>query len=155
LWPWKKRKNKEELTNRDEIIAASIDDIKNAVNEFASQAPKGVQANVLVKEDHSIDFHLLKPYLKGIPNQKFYMSKETYEIFKEEKKDIPKYMDLVQQAVDKFVNAENALPIIDGDPYRKVSYYKLESVSLLKQRPPVDFYITKQENLVSHKKPEK
>lgn len=140
------------MIHKYEIIPASIDDIKDAVSAFAAQAPKGVYASVLVKEDHSIDFELLKSYLNGIPDKKFYMSQETYEIFEEEKKEIPKHMDLVQQAVDQFVSIKNELPMIEDDPFRKVSYYKLESLNLLKQRPPIEFYITDQENLVTHKK---
>lgn len=146
-------KNKKNQENYNVIINFDIDSVKKAVREFADQAPKGVTTRALVKDDHSIDFDLLKPYLKGIPERNFYMSKETYEIFEEKDKIIPFYLDMIQFAVDQYVNMYKKIPITQGDPYRKVSYLLLEKSNLIHERPHMDFYITNDEYLITHKKP--
>lgn len=152
---WKRKKNnkdKQEMI-RYEIRSFNLEAIKKAVREFADNAPKGVTTRILVKDDHSIDYNLLKPYLNGIPDKPFYMSKETYEIFEEKEKDIPYYLDLVQNAVDRYVQMYNKLPITEGDPYQKVNYHLLETNSLIHERPIIDLYITDDEDLITHKKP--
>lgn len=151
MFKW--RKNKENKENYNVTSNFDIETVKKAVREFADQAPKGVTTRTLVKDDHSIDFDLLKPYLKGIPEQNFYMSKETYEIFEEKDKIIPFYLDMIQFAVDQYVNMYQKLPITQGDPYRKVSYLLLEKSNLIHERPDIDFYITNDEYLITHKKP--
>ncbi len=146
-------KNKKNQENYNDTYNFDIESVKKAVREFADQAPKGVTTRTLVKDDHSIDFDLLKPYLKGIPEQKFYMSKETYEIFEEKDKIIPFYLDMIQFAVDQYVNMYKKIPITPGDPYRKVSYLLLEKSNLIHERPNIDFYITNDEYLITHIKP--
>lgn len=157
MWPWNKREKKKlnKNENKDDypIIETSLTEVKRAVREFADQAPKGITTRVLVLDDHSIDFHLLAPYLNGIPNKPFYMSKETYEIFDESEKEMAIYLDKIQHAVDSYINMYNSPPTISGDPHFKVSYIKLENSGLLNERPNIDFYITDQEYLVSHKRP--
>ncbi|HHY74482.1 MAG TPA: DUF3939 domain-containing protein [Bacillus bacterium] len=151
---WKRIKNKQKEENHYyQIHKFDLETIKKAVREFASRAPKGVTARILVKDDHTIDFDLLKPYLKGIPDQPFYMSKETYEIFEEEEKEIPYYLDLIQFAVDRYVQMYNKLPITPGDPYLKVNYLLLQKNNLIHERPTIDLYITEDEYLLTHKKP--
>ncbi|WP_017754300.1 DUF3939 domain-containing protein [Calidifontibacillus oryziterrae] len=158
MWKkWTKKKSNQQHIpnsyNNDNIIEVDLDTIKAAVRKFAENAPPGVTTKVLVKDDHSIDFNLLKPFLNGIPNKTFYMSKETYEVFEEKDKAIPLYIDKVQQAVDRYVDMYKKLPTIPDDPYQKVSYLMLENNSLLTERPPIDFYITNEEYLVTYKRP--
>lgn len=151
MWNW--GKNKKHQENYYSTYNFDIDTIKKAVREFADHAPKGVTTRTLVKDDHSIDFNLLKPYLKGIPDRNFYMSKETYEIFEEKDKTIPYYLDIIQFAVDQYVNMYKKIPITQGDPYRKVSYLLLEKSNLIHERPNIELYITNDEYLITHKKP--
>ncbi|WP_458414396.1 DUF3939 domain-containing protein [Schinkia sp. CFF1] len=152
MWKWGNNKQKPENANY-QIHSCDLESIKKAVRDFALNAPKGVTTKVLVKEDHSIDFDLLKPYLNGIPDKSFYMSKETYEIFEEKDKEIPYFLDLIQNAVDRYVQMYNKVPITQGDPYKKVSYLLLEKNNLIHERPTIDLYITDDEYLITHIKP--
>ncbi len=135
------------------VIDASLQDVREAVRAFADNAPKGIYSSVLVKDDNTIDYDLLAPYLHGIPEKNFYMSRATYEIFEEDEREICIAIDKIQAAVDAYVKETGELPYIEGDPYRKVSFYKLENRNLLGERPTLDFYITKEEYLVTHRKP--
>ncbi|TLS39117.1 DUF3939 domain-containing protein [Pseudalkalibacillus caeni] len=153
FWGNKKGKNKREEDKSYPLIKASLTDVRKAIGEFSDNKREGVSLKVLVKDNHEIDYHLLAPYLGGIPEQQFFMSKETFEIFPAEERDMPVWIDVVQIAVDQYIKSENELPLIDGDPFYKVSYYKLEKKSFLKQRPPLDFYLTEQENMITHQKP--
>lgn len=150
----KKKKDKGKTANTHyPTINASLKDVKEAIHSFITKAPDGVRLSVLITDDHSIDTELLAPHLKGIPDQAFYMSKTTYEVFDHTEKDIPVWMDLVQNAVDDYFHLTGDLPIIEGDPLHKVSYYKLQGKNLLKEKPPIDFYITNQEFMITHRKP--
>lgn len=157
MWKWTKNKKNHddhsEDNNYNKIIHVDLDTVKTAVRSFADKAPKGVTTRVLVKDDHSIDFDLLKPYIKGIPDKPFYMSKETYEVFEEDRKDFPVYIDTIQQAVDRYVEMYNKVPTIPDDPYHKVSYIMLQNSLLITERPPIDFFITDDEYLITYKKP--
>ncbi len=80
------------------------------------------------------------------------MSKETYDLFEEEERHIAVALDQVQRALDQYIAQKKSLPIIDHDPYRKVSFFKLEQLNLIQERPEIDFFITDQEYLVTTKK---
>ncbi|WP_268748338.1 DUF3939 domain-containing protein [Gracilibacillus boraciitolerans] len=81
------------------------------------------------------------------------MSKETYDLFEEEDKHIAYALDTIQRAVDNYIAQKKELPIIDYDPYRKVSMHKLEQLKLIDERPEMEFYITDEEQLVTTVKP--
>lgn len=154
---WKRKKDKsisikeENLYNEPSHV--DLETVKKAVREFADKAPKGITTRVLVKDDQSIDFDLLKPYLKGIPDKRFYMSKETYEIFEEEDKKIPFYLDMIQNAVDRYIEMYHKVPITPGDPYLKVNYLLLKKNNLIHEIPEIELFITEDENLITHKRP--
>lgn len=146
----KKNKKVEQEENRSwPTIVATIDDVNKAIRKYHSEIPKGASLRVLVNDDATIDYALLAPYLNGIPSQMFYMSKETFELF--DVPELPLLMDKVQRAVDQYVEAYHKAPVIEGDPYYKVSYLKLQD--FLHERPQVDFYITSEEHLITHIKP--
>ena len=71
------------------IIDVTIEDVRKAVRTFSNNLPKGVFRTIIVQEDNSIDFKQLAPLLGGIPSKKFYMSKETYDLFEDSEKQIP------------------------------------------------------------------
>ncbi|NHM31808.1 DUF3939 domain-containing protein [Neobacillus terrae] len=107
-----------------------------------------------IQDDHSIDFKLLGHLLGGIPSKNFYMSRETYDIFEEEEKHIPREMDIIQQAVDQYIKEHKQYPMLKFDPSRRVNFHLLQA-HLLQTEPQTQFYITDVDGLVSHKKTKK
>lgn len=136
-------------------IEVTIDQVRQSVRQFSDKLPKGVYRTIIVQDDNSIDFKQLAPILGGIPSKKFYMSKETYDLFEEDEKKIPVEMDLVQKAVDLFVKERKEYPMLTFDPHRRVNYYQLIQEHYLKEQPETQFYITKLDGLVTHIKPDK
>jgi hypothetical protein len=132
------------------IIDVTIEDVRKAIRKFSESLPQGVYRTILVQDDNSIDFKQLAHFLSGIPSKKFYMSKETYELFEEQDKLIPYEMDLVQKAVDHYVNEKKAYPMLKYDPHRRVNYYLLQSEHYLKTHPQTQFYISKLDGMISH-----
>lgn len=152
---WFKKKQKEQKKEEKfPIKDVSLEEVRYAIHEYSRTLPPNVPLKVIIKDDLSIDYTLLAPILKAIPKQTYYMSKETYDLFEEKDKHIAEEMDQIQRAVDNYIAQKKELPVIDHDPYRKVSFYKLEQLNLIKKRPDRDFYITDQEELVTTKKPE-
>ncbi|MGB8000323.1 MAG: DUF3939 domain-containing protein [Anaerobacillus sp.] len=152
---WNKKRLEETPVHNTTIIDTTIHDIRRAVSLFADWKREGISLKVLVKDDNEIDSTLLAPHLGGIPSESFFMSKETFELFEYKDRHIPYWIDTVQKAVDSYFYSENEPPVIEGDPFRKISFYKLERRALLHERPPLDFYLTDQERMISHRKPEK
>ncbi|WP_066186982.1 MULTISPECIES: DUF3939 domain-containing protein [Gracilibacillus] len=149
---WFKKQPKEDTKYPQRDI--SIKELQQAIQQFEQDLPSHIPLRVLINEDRSLDYSLLTPFLKAIPNQPYYMSKETYELFPEEEKHLAVALDQVQRAVDQYILQTNTLPVIDYDPYRKVNFFKLEQLDLIDQRPDIDFYITDLENLITMEKPE-
>ncbi|MCT2535596.1 DUF3939 domain-containing protein [Aquibacillus koreensis] len=155
---WEKFKKKKETKPKEEkeypIVDITLDVFKKAIQDYSRQLPGDIPLSVIINEDLTIDYQLLAPILKGIPKQTYYMSKETYEIFEENDYQLALEIDAVQQAVDKYMRQTDELPVIQGDPYKKVSFHKLESLNLLQHRPKHHFYITNDEFLITYDKPQ-
>lgn len=137
------------------IIDVTIDQVRQAVRQFSDNLPKGVYRTILVQDDNSIDFNQLATILGGIPSKKYYMSKETYDLFEENEKKIPAEMDMVQKAVDLYVKERKEYPMLQFDPNRRVNIYLLVQEKYLKSEPDTQFYITELDGLITHIKPEK
>lgn len=137
------------------IIEASLYDVQRAVKNYSADLPKGISRTILVKEDCSIDFQKLAPYLKGIPNKPYYMSKETYEIFAENEKQIPPILDTIQKAVYMFYKANGKYPMMPYDPLHRVNYYQLMQDHYIQEKPEIDLYLTEYNGLITHIKPPK
>jgi hypothetical protein len=150
----KKQGEKEEKKSWP-IIESSVEEIRQAVRIYSDQLPKGVYRTILVKDDHSIDLEQLAPILKGIPAQNFYMSKETYDIFAENEKDLAITLDKVQRAVDHYVKEFKEYPVLPFDPSNRVNYYQLLKAHCLDAEPEIELYITNYDGLVTHKQAEK
>ncbi|MFC7063552.1 DUF3939 domain-containing protein [Halobacillus seohaensis] len=150
---WKK-KNKKAVQPSLEVKELSIQDVRKAVHAYADNKPNKVPLSVIIKQDLTIDYDLLSPYIEGIPQKTYYMSRETYEIFEEEDFELAQEIDRVQQAVDLYIQQSEDMPIIDMDPYKRISFFKLERLHLLSERPTRDFYLTDEEFMISYKKPE-
>lgn len=147
--------NGQQDVNQYPAIDVTLDQVRKAIREFSDNLPKGVYRTILVLEDNSIDFKQLAHILKGIPSKKFYMSKETYDLFEENEKKIPVEMDMVQKAVDQYVKERKEYPMLKFDPQRRVNYYQLIQNHYLSALPEVQFYITDLDGLVTHIKPRK
>ncbi|OIJ17261.1 hypothetical protein BKP37_01800 [Anaerobacillus alkalilacustris] len=147
---FKKRKSKQKGEVKEQIINVTIDQVRQAVNEYADGLKQGISLRTLILDDHSIDFHLLKGTLKGLPSQPFYMSKETFEIF--ETAELPKQIDNVQKAVDQYMQETGEEPIIPGNPDRRISYYLIRHY--LHKKPEVELYLDKRDKMVTHRRPE-
>lgn len=133
------------------IIDVTLDQVREAVRSYEeSLSELGLNRTILIQPDHSIDFKLLVSQLGGLPSRNFYMSRETFEIFEEEEKHIPYYLDLVQKAVDEYVIAKNKLPVVEDSYSRKVNYDLLINDYYLKEKPPFPIYISDQNDLVTH-----
>lgn len=152
MWNRNKKKSRDQKPLEKQDL--SISDVRKAVHAYADAKPSDVPLSVVIKEDLTLDYDLLAPYLKALPYKKYYMSRETYELFEEENKQLAIDIDLVQQAVDQYMKQTQEPPIIDNDPYKRVNYYKLERLHLLQQRPNRDFYLTNEEFMITYKKPE-
>ncbi|WP_286231173.1 DUF3939 domain-containing protein [Neobacillus mesonae] len=148
-------KNEQAAAKNYPTIDVTLDDVRMAIRKFSERLPKGVYRTILVEDDHSIDFHQLAPILGGIPTKKFYMSKETYDLFEEDERHIPPAMDMVQKAVDLYVEERKEFPMLSYDPQRRVNYYQLLQEKYLKAAPEIQFYITELDGLITHNRPEK
>ncbi|MYL32321.1 DUF3939 domain-containing protein [Pontibacillus yanchengensis] len=158
MWGRKKRNNKKKDTHQysnDELPKrdVSIHEVRQAIQRFTSHLPNGVELQTIINEDNTINYELLSPYLDATPNETYYMSKETYEVFDEKDKQLAFDLDHIQQAIDRYMKQTNELPIIDGDPYNKVNYFKLERLGLISYRPEFTFYITDEEYLITYEAP--
>ncbi|MFA9559240.1 DUF3939 domain-containing protein [Evansella sp. AB-rgal1] len=149
FWKSGKNKKKEDDGKSKEIpiVTVTIDDVRKAVNDYASNLPKGVSLRSIVLDTHEIDFNLLHTHLGGKPDKNFYMSKETFEIFEEQ--EYPKYIDLCQIACDQYFLEKGEYPITPGDPYQQISYFKLKDY--LTKKPPFDLYLHAKDRMVTHR----
>lgn len=142
-------------SNKLPVVDVNIDQVRKAIRTFSEQLPKGVYRTILVKDDNEIDFTKLSSLLGGIPSKKFYMSKETYDLFPEDEKIIPYEMDIVQRAVDQYVKDHKEFPVLRFDHDRRVNYYQLLQDHYLKSEPKTKFYVTDLDGLITHIKPDK
>ena len=139
----------EQVKKEMEVISVTIDDVRRAINDYATSLEKGISLRSLVLDNNKLDYELLYRFLGGVPDKDFYMSKETFEIFEDE--TLPKYIDMCQLAVDQYLKATGEWPVIQGNPYHKISYFKLSDY--LKERPPIDLYLHPMDQMVTHRIP--
>ncbi|PSL43653.1 uncharacterized protein DUF3939 [Salsuginibacillus halophilus] len=144
---FRKKKQEEQAEYPEQSI--SVEEVQKAIQTLANTLPIGVSLRTFVHEDHSIDYELLKPVLKAVPRETYYMSKETYEIFSDP--EIPKQMDQVQRAVDQYFQRTGGIPVAEADTSGKVSYLLIRD--FLREEPDISFYVDDQ-MLVSLQPPE-
>ncbi len=148
------RKNIEEAVKWP-TLESTLYDVRYAVKQFSDDLPKGINRTILVKEDNSINFDQLAPYLHGIPSKPFYMSKETFDIFEEKDKNIPPIIDKVQKAVNLFYKKNNTYPAMPYDSFHRVNYFQLLQDHYLDEMPSIELYITEYHGLLTHLRPQK
>ncbi|MNW01796.1 hypothetical protein D3C71_1974850 [compost metagenome] len=79
------------------------------------------------------------------------MSRETFEIFEEADKMVPYYIDMVQSAVDNYINDTGKLPLLEDTWLPEVHYRLLHTERYLKETPPFPLYITEEEMMLTHR----
>lgn len=143
-----KRAKKQPISDE---VAVTLPQVKQAIRRFEEDMPAPINRTALIMDDKRIDMSRLKRYLGGIPKQNFYMSQETYEIFEEEDKLVPYYLDLVQAAVDNYISDTGKLPLLEDAWLPEVHYRLLSSERYLKETPPFPLYITDEEMMLTHR----
>lgn len=132
-------------------VSVSLEEVKQAVRKYEADMPEGINRKSLLQPDGSLDLRRLSRYLGGVSDQKFYLSRETYEIFEEADREIPYYLDLVQVAVDTYMEETGKLPVLNPNPPYQVDFRLLQTEHYLKEIPPFPLYITDQEMLLTHR----
>lgn len=137
-----KEKNREREITKDEL--------EQAIAKFLEHNTR-VTYTVLVNDDYTVNYNLLKPYLPAIPTNSFLITRETLEVFKntEENKQFVKEIDSVQRAVDRYVVEKETFPTIEGDKDRKISSMKIRPY--LGRELTCDLYISEKHYLVTSK----
>ncbi|WP_416825911.1 DUF3939 domain-containing protein [Ectobacillus polymachus] len=137
-----KEKNREREITKDEL--------EQAIAKFLEHNTR-VTYTVLVNDDYTVNYNLLKPYLPAIPTNSFLITRETLEVFQntEENKQFVKEIDSVQRAVDRYVVEKETFPIIEGDRDRKISSIKIRPY--LGRELTRDLYISEKHYLVTSK----
>ncbi|MGZ9584537.1 DUF3939 domain-containing protein [Paenibacillus marinisediminis] len=135
----------------DMPIQVSLEQVKQAVLEWERDMGEEFSRTSLMREDRSLDLHRLRRYLGGTSTQCYCMSRNTFQIFEECDKDIPRFLDMVQEAVDDYLEEHPDLPIIEGSRNRQVHYDRLIDGHYLKEKPSIPLYITTEEFLLTHK----
>lgn len=143
--------NRAKKNPKSDQLTVTMPQLRQAIRKFEEDMPSPINRTALIMEDKSIDLSRLKRYLGGIPNQKFYMSRETFEIFEEEDRLVPYYLDMVQAAVDNYINDTGKLPLIEDAWLPEVHYRLLATESYLKETPPFPLYITAEEMMLTHR----
>lgn len=150
LWMKNKRIFKKPAVSLSSV-QVTLDDVKQAVLKFEADMPDGINRKSLQLPDGSLELPRLSRYLGGVSDQKFYLSRETYEIFEEADREIPYFLDLVQVAVDVYVEETGKLPVLKPVPPFEVDFELLRKERYLKEIPPFPLYITDQEMLLTHR----
>lgn len=132
-------------------IEVSLDEVRRAVLRYEAEMPEGINRLSLLLPDGSLDMKRLSRYLGGMTDQSFYLSRETYEIFTEEEREIPYYLDLVQGAVDSYVEERGKLPVLEHSPDFEVDVRMLLREHYLSELPPFALYVTEQEMMLTHR----
>ncbi|BBB72191.1 TPA: DUF3939 domain-containing protein [Bacillus anthracis] len=126
------------------------DELEQAMAQFLEKNANIVYT-VLVNDDYTVNYDLLKPYLPAFPTNIFLITKETLEVFEhtEENLNLVKEIDIVQKAVDQYVTEKEMFPIVEGSEDRLICGMKLGPYldRILKR----DLYISEKYYLVSSK----
>lgn len=138
---FKKGKEEREIT-QDELELAMAKFLETNAN---------VVYTVLVNDDYTVNYDLLKPYLPAFPTNVFIITKETLEVFENTQENLAlvKEIDDVQRAVDQYVTEKEAFPIVEGNENRLICSIKLGPY--LKRTLERDLYVSEKHYLVTSK----
>lgn len=138
---FKKGKEEREIT-KDELELAMAKFLEENAN---------VIYTVLVNDDYTVNYDLLKPYLPVFPTNTFIITKETLEVFEntQDNLSLVKEIDDVQRAVDQYVTEKEAFPIVEGNENRLICSIKLSPY--LKRGLKRNLYVSEKHYLVTSK----
>ncbi|MEW4369337.1 DUF3939 domain-containing protein [Paenibacillus kandeliae] len=134
-------------------VHVTMDELRSAVLQFERDMGDGINRTVLMQEDGTIDLSRLNRYLGGQCDQKFYLSRETFELFEEQERHIPYHLDRVQWAVDDYASETGKMPVIEDSPHFEVDCRKLYQQRYLHEIPDFRVFVTDQEMMVTHREP--
>lgn len=149
---WLRKNNKRSHVISPSVVQVTLEEMKQAVLRYEAEMPEGINRISLMLSDGSLDTLRLTRYLGGLSASKFYLSRETYEIFEEEDRQIPYYLDLVQAAVDDYLDEKGKLPVLHESPDYQVDFSLLLREHYLKEMPPFPLYVTEQELMLTHRR---
>ncbi|MGR5980002.1 DUF3939 domain-containing protein [Bacillus cereus] len=126
------------------------DELEQAMAQFL-ETNANIVYTVLVNDDYTVNYDLLKPYLPAFPTNDFLITKETLEVFEHtaENLNLVKEIDVVQKAVDQYVTEKEMFPIVEGSEDRLICGMKLGPY--LNRSLKRDLYISEKHYLVSSK----
>lgn len=118
------------------------------------EANENILYTVLVNDDYTVNYDLLKPFLPAFPTNVFIITKETLEVFEntEENLELVKEIDEVQRAVDQYVTEKEQFPVVESDENHVICPIKL--APYLGRNLKRKLYISEKHYLVSSQ-PEK
>lgn len=148
---WRRRRAEKSEDETRATVDLTLHDIRKAVLKYEDDMPEGITRTALITKDGSLDLTKLKRYLGVNTDQKFYLSRETFEIFSEEDRHIPYHLDRVQAALDDYVRDTGKLPILPESTDYEVDIRLLVSEHYLEEIPPIPFYVTEQEFMLTHR----
>jgi hypothetical protein len=133
--------------------AITKDELELAMAKFLEHNTN-IAYTVLVNDDYTVNYKMLKPYLLALPTNKFLITKETLEVFEyvDENRELVQEIDAVQRAVDQYVMEKEMFPVVEGNEDKKICAMKL--LPYLKRKLEKDLYIYEKHYLVTSK-PEK
>lgn len=134
--------------NEKEERPITKDELEEAMAKFLEKNANIVYT-VLVNQDYTVNYDLLKPYLQAVPTNAFIITKETLEVFEytPQNLELVKEIDLVQRAVDQYVTEKEMFPLVEGNENRLICGIKLAPYldRVLKR----ELYISEKHYLVS------
>lgn len=148
---WFKNSRKHSKVSSPSVVQVTLEEMKQAVLRYEADMPEGINRISLMLSDGSLDTSRLTRYLGGISTRKFYLSRETYEIFEEEDRKIPYYLDLVQVAVDDYMDDKGKLPVMAESSQHQVDFSLLFREHYIKEIPPFPLYVSEQELMLTHR----
>lgn len=102
------------------------DELELGIAKFL-EMNENIVYTVLVNDDYTVNYDLLKPFLPAFPTNSFIITKETLEVFEDTKENLElvKEIDEVQKAVDQYVTEKERFPIVEGETNYMISSTKL------------------------------
>ncbi len=87
------------------------DELEQAMAQFL-ETNANIVYTVLVNEDYTVNYDLLKPYLPAFPTNDFLITKETLEVFEHtaENLNLVKEIDVVQKSSRSIRNRKRNVP---------------------------------------------
>ncbi|WP_028399995.1 DUF3939 domain-containing protein [Ectobacillus panaciterrae] len=126
------------------------EELELAMAKFLEQNTN-VAYTVLVNEDYTVNYKMLKPYLPALPTNTYLITKETLEVFAniDDNLELVKEIDAAQRAVDQYVMEKETFPTVEGAEEKKICAMKLRPY--LKRELEYDLYISEKHYLVTSK----